>query len=172
METKQAVLPLSAPARTSILLCFGNRHNHITVFDETVFVSSMTLYQQAVSSYIQRPFLRCKMLVGKSQTLELHPMDAGCAFYKTLFQHTAGMRSHHGIVMITGIGIASQQANEPSRILILRANLAFVRTKALLATVMVLRMRLRNFSFALQTGWHFCIIGSMNARIKSEGLSD
>jgi len=48
------------------------------------------------------------------------------------------MRSHHGIVMITGIGIASQQANEHSRILILRANLAFVRTKALLATVMVL----------------------------------
>ena len=74
--------------------------------------------------------------------------------------------------MITGIGIASQQANEHSRILILRVNLAFVRTKALLATVMVLRMRLRNFSFALQTGWHFCIIGSMNTRIKSEGLSD
>ena len=48
--------------------------------------------------------------------------------------------------MITGIGIASQQVNEHSRILILRANLAFVRTKALLATVMVLRMRLRNFS--------------------------
>lgn len=42
--------------------------------------------------------------------------------------------------MITGIGIASQQANEHSRILILRANLAFVRTKALLATVMVLRI--------------------------------
>ena len=99
----------------------------------------------------------------------------GCrlrVFCKTLFQHTAGMRSHHGIVMITGFGLASQQANEHSRILILRANLAFVRTKALLATVMVLRMRLRNFSFALQTGWHFCIIGSMNTRIKSEGLSD
>ena len=99
----------------------------------------------------------------------------GCrlrVFCKTLFQHTTGMRSHHGIVMITGIGIASQQANEHSRILILRANLAFVRTKALLATVMVLRMRLRNFSFALQTGWHFCIIGSMNTRIKSERLSD
>lgn len=99
------------------------------------------------------------------------PMQAA-RFCKTLFQHTAGMRSHHGIVMITGIGIASQQANEHSRILILRANLAFVRTKALLATVMVLRMRLRNFSFALQTGWHFCIIGSMNTRIKSERLSD
>ena len=127
---------------------------------------------QAVHSCAQMQILRCKMLVGKSQTLELHPMDAGYAFYKTLFQHTAGMRSHHGIVMITGIGIASQQANEHSRILILRANLAFVRTKALLATVMVLRMRLRNFSFALQTGWHFCIIGSMNTRIKSERLSD
>lgn len=40
--------------------------------------------------------------------------------------------------MITGIGIASQQANEHSRILILRANLAFVRTKALLAEVMLI----------------------------------
>ena len=29
-----------------------------------------------------------------------------------------------------------------------------------------------NFLFALQTGWRFCIIGSMNTRIKSEGLSD
>ena len=64
METKQAVLPLSAPVSTSILLCFGNRHNHITVFDETIFVSSMTLYRQAGHSYIQMPFLRCKMLVG------------------------------------------------------------------------------------------------------------
>ena len=64
METKQAVLPLSAPVSTSILLCFGNRHNHITVCDETIFVSSMTLYQQAGHSYIQMPFLRCKMLVG------------------------------------------------------------------------------------------------------------
>ena len=53
METKQAVLPLSAPVSTSILLCFGNRHNHITVFDETVFVSSMTLYLQAMSLFIQ-----------------------------------------------------------------------------------------------------------------------
>ena len=61
---------------------------------------------------------------------------------------------------------------QPSRNRDDRKNLAVVRTKALLATVMVLRMRLRNFSFALQTGWHFCIIGSMNTRIKSEGLSD
>lgn len=64
METKQAVLPLSAPVSTSILLCFGNRHNHITVFDETIFVSSMTLYQQAMFSSIQKHFLRYKMLVG------------------------------------------------------------------------------------------------------------
>ena len=64
METKQAVLPLSAPVSTSILLCFGNRHNHITVFDETIFVSSMTLYQQAVQTYIHLLILRCKMLVG------------------------------------------------------------------------------------------------------------
>ena len=65
----------------------------------------------------------------------------GCrlrVFCKTLFQHTAGMRSHHGIVMITGIGIASQQVNEHSRILILRANLAFVHTEALLAEVMLI----------------------------------
>ena len=60
METKQAVLPLSAPVSTSILLCFGNRHNHITVFDETIFVSSMTLYQQAVQTYIHLLILRCK----------------------------------------------------------------------------------------------------------------
>ena len=67
METKQAVLPLSAPVSTSILLCFGNRHNHITVFDETIFVSSMTLYLQAMSLYIQSP-LPCKSLLGTAQT--------------------------------------------------------------------------------------------------------
>jgi len=82
METKQAVLPLSAPVSTSILLFFGNRHNHITVFDETIFVSSMTLYQQAVHSCAQMQILRCKMLVGKSQTLsDLHRSGAGCAFF-------------------------------------------------------------------------------------------
>ena len=79
METKQAVLPLSAPVSTSILLCFGNRHNHITVLDETIFVSSMTLYQQAVQTYIHLLILRCKILVGNTQTRELHPVDAGCA---------------------------------------------------------------------------------------------
>ena len=76
METKQAVLPLSAPVSTSILLCFGNRHNHITVFDETVFVSSMTLHLQAVQLFIQTLLLqamalyihgplRCKDLLGR-----------------------------------------------------------------------------------------------------------
>ena len=117
-------------------------------------------------------FCVAKCLLGNPKPLNCIRWMQATRFCKTLFQHSAGVRSHHGIVMITGIGIASQQANEHSRILILRANLAFVRTKALLATVMVLRMRLRNFSFALQTGWHFCIIGSMNTRIKSEGLSD
>jgi hypothetical protein len=83
METKQAVLPLSAPVSTSILLCFGNRHNHITVFDETIFVSSMTLYQQAGLLSIQTPFLRCKMLVGLCPIpLILHRSDAGYAFFQ------------------------------------------------------------------------------------------
>lgn len=48
METKQAILPLSAPISTSMLLCIGNRHNHITVCDETIFISPMALYQQAM----------------------------------------------------------------------------------------------------------------------------
>ena len=68
-----------APVSTSILLFFGNRHNHITVFDETIFVSSMTLYRQAVQTYIHLLILRCKMLVGSTQTLELHPVDADLA---------------------------------------------------------------------------------------------
>ena len=69
-----------APVSTSILLFFGNRHNHITVFDETIFVSSMTLYPQAGQTYIHLLFLRCKMLVGKSQTLsELYRSGAGYA---------------------------------------------------------------------------------------------
>jgi len=83
METKQAVLPLSAPVSTSILLFFGNRHNHITVFDETIFVSSMTLYQQAGLLSIQTPFLLRKMLVGLCPIpLILHRSDAGCAFFQ------------------------------------------------------------------------------------------
>ena len=39
----------------------------------------MTLYQQAVQTYIHLLILRCKILVGDTQTLELHPLDAGLA---------------------------------------------------------------------------------------------
>lgn len=102
METKQAVLPLSAPVSTSILLCFGNRHNHITVFDETIFVSSMTLYQQAMPSYIRRRLLRCKTLVGKSQTLsDLHRTDAGCAFLQNAFSALHILRRNRDDVNVT-----------------------------------------------------------------------
>ena len=31
------------------------------------------------TKYIQRPFLLCKILVGNTQTRELHPMDADLA---------------------------------------------------------------------------------------------
>ena len=86
METKQAVLPLSAPVSTSILLCFGNRHNHITVFDETVFVSSMTLYRQAVSSYIQRPFCVAKCLLGNPKPLNCIRRMQATRFCKTLLR--------------------------------------------------------------------------------------
>ena len=78
------------------------------------------------------------MLVGKSQTLELHPTDAGCAFLQNAFWRAVEARSYHGIVMVAGLGIASQQANEHGRILILRVNLAFVHTEALLAEVMLI----------------------------------
>ena len=40
--------------------------------------------------------------------------------------------------MVAGLGIASQQANEHGRILILRVNLAFVHTEALLGEVMLI----------------------------------
>ena len=106
-----------APVSTSILLFFGNRHNHITVFDETIFVSSMTLYPQAGQTYIHLLFLRCKMLVGKSQTLELHPTDAGYAFLQNAF---LGLR----------------RSVQPSRNRDDRKNLAVVRTTAPLAEIM------------------------------------
>ena len=32
-----------------------------------------------------KTILRCKILVGKSQTLELHRTDAGCAFLQNAF---------------------------------------------------------------------------------------
>ncbi|WP_207658176.1 hypothetical protein, partial [Faecalibacterium prausnitzii] len=107
-------------------------HNHITVFDETIFVSSMTLYLQAMSLYIQRHCLQ--ELVGRS------PNPAFCIRWmqaahlcQMLFQHSAGVRSHHGSVMFTGIGIAPQQAEHARQICNAVRVLAFVRTKALLA---------------------------------------
>ena len=74
METKQAILPLSAPVSTSILLCLGNRHNHITVCDETIFVSSMTLYQHAMLVFIHP----CN-LVGKCPKPLNDFREIGCA---------------------------------------------------------------------------------------------
>ena len=38
----------------------------------------------------------------QSKPVVLHRADAGFAFFKTLFQHSAGARSHHGSVMFTG----------------------------------------------------------------------
>ena len=101
METKQAVLPLSAPVSTSILLCFGNRHNHITVFDETIFVSSMTLYQQAVSSYIQRPFCVAKCLLGNPKPLNcIVPMQAA-RFLQNAFSALHILRRNRDDVNVT-----------------------------------------------------------------------
>ena len=117
METKQAVLPLSAPVRTSILLCFGNRHNHITVFDETVFVSSMTLYQQAGSSYIQRPFCVAKCLLGNPKPLNCIRRMQATRFLQNAF---LGLR----------------RSVQPSRNRDDRKNLAVVRTTAPLAEIM------------------------------------
>ena len=117
METRQAVLPLSAPVRTSILLCFGNRHNHITVFDETVFVSSMTLYQQAVSSYIQRPFCVAKCLLGNPKPLNCIRRMQATRFLQNAF---LGLR----------------RSAQPSRNRDDRKNLAVVRTTAPLAEIM------------------------------------
>lgn len=117
METKQAVLPLSAPVSTSILLCFGNRHNHITVFDETIFVSSMTLYQQAVSSYIQRPFCVAKCLLGNPKPLNCIRWMQATRFLQNAF---LGLR----------------RSVQPSRNRDDRKNLAVVRTTAPLAEIM------------------------------------
>ena len=86
--------------------------------------------------YIHLLFCVAKCLLRTPKPLNCIRWMQASRFEKTLFQHSAGARSHHGIVMIAGLGIASQQANEHGRILILRVNLAFVRTKALLAAVM------------------------------------
>ncbi|EFQ07962.1 hypothetical protein HMPREF9436_00513 [Faecalibacterium cf. prausnitzii KLE1255] len=48
--------------------------NHFAIQKAFIAVaSSVFVYTKTI--------LRCKMLVGKSQTLELHPMDAGYAFF-------------------------------------------------------------------------------------------
>lgn len=39
----------------------------------------MTLYQQAMQTYIHLLILLCKILVRNTQTRELHPMDADLA---------------------------------------------------------------------------------------------
>ena len=89
METKQVILPLSAPVSISMLLCFGNRHNHITVCDETIFISSMTLYQQAM-------FV---LSIATNRSLGL-PQTPVCAesILRLRVQRTLFM--HHGIFKI------------------------------------------------------------------------
>ena len=86
-----------------------------------------------MSSYIQRPFLRCKILVGKSQALELHPTDAGFAFLQNALSALRRSARLSRDVMFTGGGIASQQAEHARQICNAVRVLAFVRTKALLA---------------------------------------
>ena len=83
-------------------------------------------------------FCVAKCLLGNPKPLNCIRRMQASRFCKTLFQHSAGVRSYHGIVMVAGLGIASQQANEHGRILILRVNLAFVHTEALLAEVMLI----------------------------------
>lgn len=80
-----------------------------------------------------KTILRCKMLVGKSQTLELHPTDAGYAFLQNALSalHRSAQPSRN--VMFIGTGIASQQAEPARQIFNAVRVLAFVRTKALLA---------------------------------------
>ena len=54
-------------------------------------------------------------------------------FCKTLFQHSVRVHSHHGSVMFTGIGTASQQAEYARQICNAMRVWAFVYTEALLA---------------------------------------
>ena len=69
-----------------------------------------------MQTYIHLLILRCKMLVGKSQTLELHPMDAGYAFLQNALSalHRSAQPSRN--VMFIGTGIASQQAEHARQI--------------------------------------------------------
>ena len=92
---------------------------------------SVTNATTAGQMYIHLLFCVAKCLLGNPKPLNCIRWMRASRFCKTLFRHSAGVRSHHGTVMVTGIGIASQQANEHNRIFILHANLVFVRTKAL-----------------------------------------
>ena len=61
-----------------------------TILDEMFFISSITVYQQAVPRGTTTPFLLCGLPAprktacwGKSPSpFELHPEDAGCAFQR------------------------------------------------------------------------------------------
>lgn len=46
-------------------------------------ISYLYVDQQAVQTYIHLLILRCKMLVGDTQTLELHRTDAGWMLSQT-----------------------------------------------------------------------------------------
>ena len=61
-------------------------------------------------------FCIAKCLLGNPKPLNCIRRMQAARFCKTLFQHSAGAHSHHGIVMIAGTGSLSQQANEHSRI--------------------------------------------------------
>ena len=69
----------------------------------------MTLYQQAVSSYIQRPFCVAKCLLGNPKPLNCIRRMQATRFCKTLFGCAIGVRSHHGSTMITGFEVLPAQ---------------------------------------------------------------
>ena len=55
-----------------------------------------------MQTYIHLPFLHCKMLVGKSQTLsDLHRTDAGCAFLQNAFSALHILRRNRDDVNVT-----------------------------------------------------------------------
>lgn len=64
----------------------------------------------ASNVFVYTKTLALQALVGRSPNplFCIVPMQAS-HFCKMLFQHSAGVCSHHGSVMLTGIGIASQQ---------------------------------------------------------------
>ena len=76
-----------------------------------------------------KPLLRCKMLVGKSQTLELHRSDAGLAFLQNALSalrrsaQPSRYRDDHRV------WDSSQQVNEHGEILISCVNLGLCTYK-------------------------------------------